>query len=90
MKGIKKIIEKRQEKKGLEKRLKKMEKEMATLQMAINIAIDSRLSYLETNFSELKRMKPQVDQMCEDLQFISKTLSPKERKLDDKSNIEIV
>jgi len=87
---IKKIIKDRKEKKDLERRVKKIEKDIANLQMAVTIAMDARISYLETNYSELKRIKPKVDQISDDIKSISNALSPKNRKKDDKDRIEIV
>lgn len=89
MKRIKGIIEDRKMRKDLLKRLELLEKNIASLKMSVEIAVDSRLSYLETNYTNIKRIKPQIEQICGDLKEIKEATSPREKKKDDKENIEV-
>jgi hypothetical protein len=89
MRRLKKIIEDQKTKKDLQKRLELLEKSVASLKMSIEIAVDSRLSYLETNYTNIKRIKPQIEQICDDIKIIKGATSLKENKKDDKENMEV-
>lgn len=86
---IKKIIEDRKARKDLQKRLERLEKDVASLQMTIEIAMDSRISYLETNYTNIKRIQPQIEKICESLEDMKEATSIKEKKKDEKENMEV-
>lgn len=89
MRRIKEIIEDRKQRKDLQKRLMRLEKIVTSLKMSVEIAIDSRLSYLETNYTNIKSLQPQIHQICEDIKTIKDATTPIERKKDDKDRMEI-
>jgi archaellum component FlaC len=90
MRKIKEIIEDRKTRKDLQKRLTRLERNVASIKMSVEIAMESRISFLETNYTNLKKIKPQIEQICDDIRTIKDATTPIERNKDDKESIEIV
>ena len=89
MRAIKDIVSERREKRDLAKRIAKLENTVNTLQVTIDIALDSRVSYLETKFVELKRMKPVLEKMTSDISDIKTNVGSKRKEPDENRGIEI-
>ena len=88
---MKDLLSKWKDKKDLTKRIERLEKTVNTLQTTIDIAMDSRVSYLETKFVELKHMKPVIEKMTTDITDIKQSVVPKKRVIisDDKQGMEV-
>ena len=83
MKTLKDILTDWKDKKDLTKRLIKLEKTVNILQTTIDIALDSRVSYLETKFVELKHMKPVIEKMTTEISDIKGAVVPKKKEMPD-------
>ena len=81
-------LEQWKEKRDLAKRIEKLEQTVNKLQITIDIALDSRVSYLETKFVELKHMKPALDKVTTEISSIKGAVESKKKELPD-SNQEI-
>lgn len=88
---IKKQMEEARDNKDLVKRIEKLEKTMNHVQMQLDVSMDARVGYLETKFTDMKKLKPTVDQMNEQIHDIYTTLVPKKQaiKQDDKTDVEV-
>ena len=90
-KKIKQKIQEAKDYRDLEKRIEKMEKMVNHLQVQLEIAMDARVGYLETKFTDIKKLKPTVDEMNEQIHDIYDTFVPKKKaqEKNDKSDIEV-
>ena len=88
---IKKQMKETKDSRDLMKRIDKLEKTVNHLQMELDISMDARVGYLETKITDMKKLKPTVDQMNTQIHDIYTTLVPKKQamKQDDKSDIEV-
>jgi hypothetical protein len=80
---MKNILTGWKDKRDLTKRIARLEKTVNTLQITIDIALDSRVSYLETKFVELKHMRPVIDKMTNDIGDIKDTVISKKKEMPD-------
>jgi seryl-tRNA synthetase len=80
---MKNILTGWKDKRDLTKRIERLERTMNKLQVTIDIALDSRVSYLETKFVELKHMKPVIEKMTSDIGDIKGAVVQKKKELPD-------
>jgi hypothetical protein len=80
---MKNILTGWKDKHDLARRIARLEKTVNTLQVTIDIALDSRVSYLETKFVELKHMKPVLNKMTDDISDIKEMVVPRKKELPD-------
>jgi len=87
----KKFIERIEKQRQLEEKVKKLEKELNSIKINVDVAMDARVAYLETKIIEIKKIKPIVDEMHEQIHGIYNNMMPKKQpeKPDDKTGIEI-
>jgi len=79
-----------------ERKVKRMEKRIAKLEMALEISIDSRLSYLETTVTNLKHVSKGIDDLSDlvdkangEIKNITEMLKPKQQIEHTKFGIEV-
>lgn len=87
----KNFIERIEKQRKLEERVKKLEKELNSIKINVDVAMDARVAYLETKIIEIRKIKPIVDEMHEQIHGIYDNMMLKKQpeKPNDKTGMEI-